>query len=165
MSIVKIRQIPDPVLKKVSKKVKNITPTEIKIIENLTETLIHSNGLGLAAPQIGILKRIIVVYLEDKPIPIINPTINELSTEEITDSEGCLSYTNMEALVPRKKKVLLKGFDINGKEIEIEGEDIIARLFQHEIDHLNGILFIDRMIEGTLIERKPKPTTETQENN
>ena len=144
----KIRQYGDKVLEDKSELVKNINGSTLKIIKELKNVLINSGGLGLAAPQIGILKRIFIAKDLDanKLITIINPKIKEMSKKDI-DMEGCLSVPEIFLSIERAKKVILTGLDENAKTVYIEATNLFARCFQHETDHLNGILIIDYATE------------------
>lgn len=143
MAIYNIRKKEAPELREKSKAVKQITPNVIKLIKNMVETMHDANGVGLAAPQVGILKRVIVIDIGEGIIALINPEIIEASGEQ-TDSEGCLSFPGLVGEVTRAAKVKVKGIAPDGKEVILEGEGLLARAFQHEIDHLDGILFIDK---------------------
>lgn len=140
----KIRKYGDEILRKKSKEVENIDGKIEKLINSMKETLIKVNGIGLAAVQVGVLKRIFVAYDREKEnfITLINPEILEKKEEEI-DMEGCLSFPDIYFSITRAKKVVVKGINEKGKEVIVEGEGIMARCFQHEIDHLNGVLIID----------------------
>ena len=120
--------------------------TEIKqVCESMVEAMIRANGVGLAAPQIGVPKRIIVLDLDGEFHILINPELVKTSEEEDESEEGCLSVPGVEAQVVRKQRACVCGINLDGKEIEVEGEGLIARALQHEIDHLNGVLFIDHL--------------------
>jgi peptide deformylase len=108
------------------------------------EMMYEAPGLGLAAPQIGVQKQIFVYDVDDDPQIILNPTIVESSGEWVYD-EGCLSIPGLYVEMLRPKQVLVRGLSIDGEEIQIEADELLARLFQHEIDHLNGVLMFDRM--------------------
>jgi peptide deformylase len=142
MSVRVIVKHPDPILREVSAPVKKITPNIHKLLDDMAETMYAANGVGLAAPQVGINKRIIVIDVGEGIIEMINPEIISMEGEQI-GPEGCLSIPGLRGEVKRAMKVKVKGLDRNGNEIEVEGEELLARAFQHEIDHLNGILFID----------------------
>lgn len=138
------------VLRKVAEPVDKINDEIRKIVGNMIDTLYASNdGVGIAAPQIGVSKRIIVIDANPsdasaKPIIIINPEIVECSGE-IKEQEGCLSIPEVRGDVKRFEKVVVEGIDLDGNRIRIEGTDLIARVLQHEIDHINGKLFIDHL--------------------
>ncbi|MFN4226897.1 MAG: peptide deformylase [Candidatus Ratteibacteria bacterium] len=141
----KIRKYGENILRKRAEEVKDIDDKVRKLIKSMKETLISVKGLGLAANQVGILKRIFIAYDKEKGnlITVINPEIVDKNQEEIIDFEGCLSFPEIYFSINRNKMVTIKGINENGKEIIIEGKDLLARCFQHEIDHLNGILIID----------------------
>ncbi|MCG8541047.1 MAG: peptide deformylase [Clostridia bacterium] len=147
MAIRKIRTGDDPVLRKISRPVEEVNDRIIQIIDDMVDTLHNiGNGIGLAAPQIGILRRIIVIDIGEGIIELINPEILEERGSQI-DIEGCLSLPDRSGNVERPFYVKVKGLNRKGEEVIIEGEDILARVLCHEIDHLNGILFIDKIIE------------------
>lgn len=143
MSIRNIVQIGDPVLKEKSKTVTKFHPRLHKLLDDMADTMYDANGVGLAAPQVGILKRAIVVDVGSGLIEMINPEIIEKKGEQISPPEGCLSIPNLLGDVRRANYIKVKGQDRNGQSIELEAEGFLARAFQHEIDHLNGILFPD----------------------
>jgi peptide deformylase len=137
----------DPILRNESEQVKKITPKIRKLIDDMFETMHADNGIGLAAPQIGINKRVIVIDIQNrntKPIAMINPEIIEQSGEQ-ESVEGCLSCPGLSATVKRAESVTITGLDQNGRNLTMEADGLLAIVFQHEIDHLNGILFIDRL--------------------
>lgn len=135
---------PDEVLHQVAKEVKKITPNVQKLLTDMAETMYKAEGVGLAAPQIGILKRVIVVDVGDEHglIELINPEIVSKEGEQF-GSEGCLSIPGYRGDVRRAQTVTVKGLDRNGNEVTYTGSDLLARAFQHEIDHLNGVLYTD----------------------
>ncbi|MDU7477969.1 MAG: peptide deformylase, partial [Paenibacillus macerans] len=144
MAIRIIVKEPDEVLHKVAKEVTKITPNVQKILTDMADTMYDAEGVGLAAPQIGILKRMIVVDVGDEHglIELINPEI--VSTEgEQFGPEGCLSIPGYRGDVRRAMTVTVKGLDRNGNEVSYTGSELLARAFQHEIDHLNGVLYTD----------------------
>ncbi|HAK87928.1 MAG TPA: peptide deformylase [Nitrospiraceae bacterium] len=149
MAVLEIRKYPDEVLKKKALPVENIDRSLQRLIDDMIETMYAAPGIGLAAPQVGISKRLIVIDVslgEEKNslIVLINPEI--MDTEGIADSdEGCLSVPGYNSTIKRAEKVTVKGLDRNGKPVQIEGDEMLARALQHEIDHLDGILFVDRM--------------------
>lgn len=143
MAIYNIVKREDPQLREKSKTVPKITPNIIKLIKNMAETMYDANGVGLAAPQVGVLKRVIVIDIGQGLIALINPEIIDTSGEQ-TDIEGCLSFPGIVGEVTRASKVKVKGLTPKGKEVVLEGEGLLARAFQHEIDHLDGILFVDK---------------------
>lgn len=135
---------PDEVLHQVAKEVTKITPNVQKLLTDMADTMYHAEGVGLAAPQIGILKRVIVVDVGDEHglIELINPEIVSQEGEQF-GPEGCLSIPGYRGDVRRAQTVTVKGLDRNGKEVTYTGSDLLARAFQHEIDHLNGVLYTD----------------------
>jgi peptide deformylase len=153
---------PDPVLREIAKPVKEVTPRIRKLLADMAETMYDANGVGLAAPQIGISKRVIVVDPQDGEtglIGMVNPEIVEAEGEQL-GPEGCLSIPGLNGEVKRYMRIRVKGLDENGEERIIDAEGFLARIFQHEIDHLNGILFTD--IAETIY-RIPPETDDAQE--
>ncbi|NLZ52257.1 MAG: peptide deformylase [Thermoanaerobacteraceae bacterium] len=146
MALRNIRKYGDEVLRKKSKKVDVFDERLHTLIEDMLETMREANGVGLAAPQIGILKRVVVIDVGEGVIELVNPEIIE-TEGEITKPEACLSVPGVVGEVSRPAKVKVKAQDKWGKSFEIEGEDLLARAFCHEIDHLDGILFIDKAIK------------------
>ncbi|HBY57048.1 MAG TPA: peptide deformylase [Candidatus Atribacteria bacterium] len=145
MAILEIKVYGDPVLREKSQPVEKITPEILNIIKDMTETMYAASGVGLAAPQVGVLKRIIIVDGgEEGVIALINPKIVDKEGESIAE-EGCLSLPDIYANVKRSSKVTVEALDLDGEQIKITKEDLIARALQHEIDHLEGTLFIDRI--------------------
>lgn len=148
MAIRKIREIGDEVLTKVCKEVTKMTPRTTELIDDMLETMYEAMGVGLAAPQVGILKRIVVIDVGEGPIVLINPEILETSGEQ-TGDEGCLSVPGMAGQVTRPNYVKVKALDIDMNEVEYEGEGLLARAFCHEIDHLDGHMYTE-LVEGEL---------------
>ena len=145
MAILEIKEYGEPVLREKALPVKEITPEMLNLIKDMAETMYADSGVGLAAPQVGVSKRIILVDgEEDGLIVLINPVIIK-SEGEVVEEEGCLSLPGIYSQVRRSSKVTVKALNENGDPIEITKEDLISRALQHEIDHLNGILFIDRI--------------------
>src|SRR5688500_8979930 len=150
------------VLEKPADPVTNITDAEIKLIRDMTETMYKAPGVGLAAPQIGVSKRIMVTDVtsgeeRDQLLTIINPEIVVADGEQY-EEEGCLSIPGFSATVVRPKKVVLRGVGLNGKEIILEGSGLLARAFSHELDHLDGKFFLDHIsfIKRDMIRRRIK---------
>jgi peptide deformylase len=140
-----IRTFGDPVLKSKAAPVTDIDGKLVRLVDDMFETLYDSNqGIALAAPQIGVQKQIFVWDLDDAPMVVFNPEIVESSGEWVYD-EGCLSIPNLYVEIMRPKQVLLRGVGIDGDTIEIEADELEARMFQHELDHLHGVLMFDRM--------------------
>ncbi|QCX32216.1 peptide deformylase [Caloramator sp. E03] len=144
MALREIRKINDEVLRKKSRRVDKIDDRIRILLDDMLETMYHANGVGLAAPQVGILKRVVVVDIGQGPVKLINPEIIYSEGLQI-DVEGCLSVPDVRDNVERPKKVIVKALNENGEEIKVEGEDFFARALCHEIDHLDGILFIDKV--------------------
>lgn len=141
----------DPVLRKEATEVEEITDEVRRLVEDMFETMYHAEGVGLAAPQIGISKRIFVIDVRDEEdaeggrYALINPEIVAFSKDLEKSSEGCLSIPGLEEIVERPSAVRVRALDLDGNEIEIEGDELLGRALQHEFDHLNGILFLDRI--------------------
>lgn len=147
MAIRTIRTYGDDILRKKSRIVDEINPRVLLLIKDMKETMYHSKGVGLAAPQVGILKKIAVIDVGNGPMTIINPEIVEMQGSHLAN-EGCLSIPGTQKNVDRPEKVKVKALNENGEMIVIEGEGLLARALCHEIDHLDGILFIDKALEG-----------------
>lgn len=137
----------DDILRKKSRTVEKVDDRIRQIAEDMAETMYKANGVGLAAPQVGILKRIIVVDVGDGLVTLINPEIVEAKGSQ-SDEEGCLSIPGSRGVVERPMEITVKGLDKNGNEKEIKAEGYFARALCHEIDHLSGVLFIDKMERG-----------------
>lgn len=144
MALRQIVQIGEPVLRKKSKKVEKIDEKIIQLLEDMADTMYEADGVGLAAPQVGILKRVVVIDVGDGIIELINPEIISTSGEQI-DDEGCLSVVGESGAVRRPYVVKVRALNRKGETIEIEGEELLARAFCHEIDHLDGVLFVDKI--------------------
>ena len=145
MAIRTIRISTDEVLRKTCKEVKEITPNLLTLLDDMADTMYDANGVGLAAPQVGILKRVVVIDIGEGLVELINPVILETSGSQ-TDDEGCLSVPGKYAPVERPNYVKAKAMDRDGNEFIIEGEELMARALCHEIDHLDGILYIDKAL-------------------
>jgi peptide deformylase len=146
MAIRIIRTEGDPILRKISRTVDKIDDRIITLLDDKKETMYDAEGAGLAAPQVGVLRRVIVIDIGEGPIELINPEI--IFEEGIQcGNEGCLSFPGVTGEVERPNIVRVKGLDREGKEIILEGKELLARAFCHEVDHLNGILFIDKVKE------------------
>ena len=148
MATRKIREIGDEVLTKQCKEVTKMTLRTKILINDMLDTMYEAMGVGLAAPQVGILKRIVVIDVGEGPLVLINPEILETSGEQ-TGEEGCLSVPGKSGVVTRPYHVKVKALNEDMEEIELEGEGLLARAFCHEIDHLSGKLYVD-MVEGEL---------------
>jgi len=140
---IEIRTYGDSVLRRVADPLTKIDAEAKRIAEKMVEAMIRANGIGLAAPQIGVSKRIIVLDLNGEFHILLNPEIIETSQESEEIVEGCLSIPGVNAEVTRKLRTHLRGITLDEKPVDIEGEGLMARAIQHEIDHLNGVLFVD----------------------
>jgi peptide deformylase len=161
MAIRKIRTDPDPILRKKAKKVQAVDILVKQLLNDMLETMYAAKGVGLAAPQVGISKRIIVCDVGEGPLKLINPKILNYEGEELA-VEGCLSLPNLFGEVERFTKIWVKGLNENGKVCKFEAQGWLARVIQHEIDHLEGILFTDvalRMIDKEELEKSNEETT------
>ena len=157
MALRNIRILGDEILKKQAKEVTEMTPKIEELIDDMFVTMYDANGCGLAAPQVGIRKRIVVIDCGDQPLVLINPEILETSGEQ-TGQEGCLSVPGKVGIVTRPNYAKVKALDENMDEIIVEGTELLARCLCHEIDHLNGIMYVDKA-EGPLMD-----TEEAEEN-
>jgi peptide deformylase len=144
MALRQIVQIGEPVLRKKCKHVEKIDDKIIQLLDDMADTMYEADGVGLAAPQVGILKRIAVIDVGDGIIELINPEVIETKGTQ-TDDEGCLSVINECGPVTRPYYAKVIAMNRNGEMFEIEGEELLARAFCHEIDHLDGILFVDKI--------------------
>lgn len=151
MAIRTIREQGDEILKKKAKIVEVFDKKLWQLIDDMIDTMHHYNGVGLAAEQVGILKQVIVIDLYDDngPLELINPKIIKEKGKQEVD-EGCLSFPNQFAKVIRPKEIEVEAQDRFGKKIKIKAKDLLAQAISHEVDHLNGILFVEKMIPGTL---------------
>lgn len=136
----------NPVLRQKAEPVTQVTKKIRKLVKDMIETMEAAEGVGLAAPQVGVSQRIIVVDVGEGPIAMINPEIQELVGTEV-DMEGCLSVPGVWGYVNRALQVVVTGLDETGRPIKVKGENLLARALQHEIDHLDGVLFIDKMLD------------------
>lgn len=148
MAIRNIREIGDPVLNKKCKEVKEVTERTRELIDDMLETMYEADGVGLAAPQVGILKRICVIDVGDGPIILVNPRVTETSGEQ-TGHEGCLSVPGKSGIVTRPNYVKVAALNENMEAIEVEGTELLARALMHEIDHLDGHMYTE-LVEGPL---------------
>lgn len=149
MAIRKIRQLGDECLKKVCKEVKMISPRTKMLVQDMFDTMYESGGVGLAAPQVGVLKRIVVMDVDDNPYVLINPVILETGGEQ-TGYEGCLSYAGKSGVVTRPNYAKVKAMNLEGEEFVLEGEELLARCICHECDHLDGIMYVEK-VEGEIL--------------
>ena len=160
MTVLQIRSVPDSVLKQKAKKVHTIDRSTRKLIRDMLETMHAEPGrVGLAAPQVGVPLRVIVIGMpEEEDVVLINPKIVRRRGERVID-EGCLSVPGYFGQITRAESVTVKGRDQNGKEVRIKAEDLLAQVLEHEIDHLNGTLYIDYSeVRETLRKIEPEET-------
>ena len=162
MAIIPIRTVPDPVLREKSKRVKTIDRSIHKLIDDMIETMHDASGVGLAASQIGVSLRVIVICLpNEEEVVLINPQIARRSGERLIN-EACLSLPGYIGQVKRAESITVKGLDRNGKEVRIKATDLLAQALEHEINHINGTLYFDQL-EGMDAPRKIEPEELTDE--
>jgi peptide deformylase len=145
LAVLDIRTFGDPVLRTPAKEVEKVTDMHRRLIADMVDTMRAAPGVGLAGPQIGVMERIFVWETEEEHGAVINPRIVDRADETVIEEEGCLSLPGLAYPVERSVRVSIEGLDANGDPIELTVEDFKARIFQHEIDHLDGVLFIDRI--------------------
>jgi peptide deformylase len=146
MAVKNVRKIGDPVLRESSKDVEKIDKTVLDLVKDMLDTLQDEGGVGLAAPQIGITRRIIMIRFEDKVETYVNPELEVLDEDLVEGDEGCLSIYSIQGFqVKRSPRIKVKAINIKGEPVEFIAEDMLARILQHEVDHLNGVLFIDHL--------------------
>lgn len=146
MAIRNLRFLGDELLRKKSRRVEKIDDRIQALLDDMIDTMYENNGVGLAAPQVGILKRVVVIDIGEGPLFLINPEIIEQEGSYI-EQEGCLSVPGRQGEVERPYRVKVKAQNRDGKEIIVEGEEFLAKALCHEIDHLNGVLFVDKIID------------------
>jgi peptide deformylase len=144
MSSFEIRTIGDPVLRGRAEEITDIDGALVRLVDDMLHTMYAAPGIGLAAPQVGITKRLFVYDIGDGPRALVNPTIAGSDGEWVYD-EGCLSVPGYSFEIVRPKIVHLTGYDLDGNEVSFEADELLARLFQHELDHLDGVLLVDRL--------------------
>lgn len=151
MAIRQIRLNGDEILRKKAREVDTVDDKIRELLHDMLDTMHKYNGVGLAGPQVGILKRVIVIDLYDgeEPLLLVNPKIIKSKGKQEVD-EGCLSFPNEYAKIIRPKEVVVEALNENGDKVKIVAKDLLAQALSHEIDHLDGILFVDNMIPGTL---------------
>jgi peptide deformylase len=148
MSAYSVRTYGDPALKQVAPPVDELDGSLARLVEDMVETMYDSEGAGLAATQIGVQKRLFVYDVGEGPQTMINPTIVELDGEWYHD-EGCLSIPGLRLGIVRPGRVHIRGFDLDGHELSIEADEFLGRVFQHEVDHLDGVLMLERLDDDT----------------
>ena len=148
MALRNIRQMGDQVLEKKCREIKEVTPRILELIEDMKETMYDANGVGLAAPQVGVLKRLVVIDIGEGPLVLINPRLMETSGTQ-TGEEACLSLPGKSGVVTRPMHVKIEAWNEKMERMELEGEELLARAFCHEIEHLDGHMFVEK-VEGEL---------------
>jgi peptide deformylase len=162
MAVLQLSVYPDPVLRLKAKRVKKVDRSILKLVDDMVETMYATSGVGLAAPQVGVSLRVAVIELPgEETVVLVNPEIVKRSGE-IDVTEGCLSVPGYRGDIKRPEKVTVKALDRNGKEFRIKGEGLMAEALEHEIDHLNGVLYIDHLDSVDNLE-KVAPDAETPE--
>ncbi|MEM7341768.1 MAG: peptide deformylase [Actinomycetota bacterium] len=162
-----VRIYGDPVLRKVAEDVTEIDGTLARLADDMLETMYAEPGIGLAAPQVGVQRRFFVYDIGEGPEALVNPVISEARGEWVYE-EGCLSVPGLHWEIVRPKEIHITGYDMDGNEVSIEADELLSRLFQHEMDHLDGILLLDRLDDDTraeamktvrevFIDNKPEP--------
>ncbi|NLB88668.1 MAG: peptide deformylase [Syntrophomonadaceae bacterium] len=146
MAVYNLITVPDEILRQKAKPVTKINAGVLRLLDNMKDTMYAFDGVGLAAPQIGVSKRVVVIDTGDEYLELINPEIISAEGEQ-TGSEGCLSVPGVTGIVTRYQKVTVKALNRDGEEINITGSDLLARALQHEIDHLDGIIFTDKAVD------------------
>ncbi|MDQ3217455.1 MAG: peptide deformylase [Actinomycetota bacterium] len=147
MAILRIRTFGDPALRQRARPIDQVTRLHRRLVSDMLDTMRAAPGVGLAGPQVGVLERVLVWEIEEEHGAVINPVLLDPSEEMLTAEEGCLSLPGLAYPVERHVRVTVEGVDHRGRPLRIEAEDYMARVFQHEIDHLDGVLFIDRLPE------------------
>src|SRR5882757_309990 len=150
-----IRLFGDPVLKQKATEISNVDGALVRLADDMIVTMREAPGIGLAAPQVGVQRRLFVYELQDETGPhvIVNPVISEARGEWVYE-EGCLSVPGLAWEIVRPKEVHLTGWDLDGKEVSLEADELLARMFQHELDHLDGVLLLDRLQDDQRKEAK-----------
>ena len=146
--ILKLVTVPDPILEKKTEPIKNIDDSIKKLVNDMIETCRNANGIGLAAPQVGKSIRLCIINLEHMGLPpfaLVNPKIVKKSWKKVEMEEGCLSIPGIYGIVKRPTKITVKAKNLNGEENKFEADGMLSRVIQHEVDHLDGILFFDRL--------------------
>ena len=161
MAVKTIRHIPDPVLRRKTRRVLKIDKSVLNLVEDMMDTLEKSDGAGLAAPQIGVSQRVAVLWMpEEEPFAIINPeVVKRIGEREV--EEGCLSLPGYQGKIKRSVSVTVKCLDIEGKPLRIRAKELLAQALEHEIDHLNGVLYIDHLESPDKLYKIEPKTAET----
>ena len=163
MALRQIRTLGDPVLEKPCREVKEVTSRIRELIDDMLDTMYDADGVGLAAPQVGVLRRIVVIDVGEGPLVMINPRIIETEGEQI-GSEGCLSVPGKAGNVTRPEHVRAAAFNADMEEYEVEGDELLARAICHELDHLEGVMYVTK-VEGDLYEVQDEPEEEEEETD
>jgi peptide deformylase len=159
MAILPIKTVPEPVLRRKSKRVSNIDGSIRKLAEDMIETMYAAPGVGLAAPQVGVPLRVIVIGMpEEEAFVLVNPEVVRRNGERVV-TESCLSVPGYFGEIKRSRRVTVKGKDLSGKELRVRGEELLAQALEHEIDHLNGVLYIDRLESSDKLYKVEPETT------
>ena len=164
MSVLELHIVPDPILRQRAKKVRAVNVSLQRLIDDMIETMHEAHGVGLAANQVGVLQRVVVIQLpeDEEPQVFINPEIVRREGDREVE-EGCLSIPGYRGLVRRSLKVRAKGLDRNGKTVKVNAEELLAQALEHEIDHLNGGLYIDHLVDRDQLWKEiPEETEEEQ---
>ena len=163
MSVRPVHIVPDPILRQKAKRVRTIGPSVQRLIDDMIETMQNAYGVGLAGNQVGVLQRVIVIQLpeDEEPRVFINPEIVRRDGEREVE-EGCLSIPGYRGLVKRSVRVRAKGLDRNGRAVRVNADELLAQALEHEIDHLNGTLYIDHLVERDQL-WKEEPQEELQD--
>jgi peptide deformylase len=146
MSPYQIRTFGDPVLRARAEEITDIDGKLVRLVDDMLTTMYEAPGIGLAAPQVGVRRRLFVYDIGEGPQALVNPTISESRGEWVYD-EGCLSVPGYSFEIVRPKEVHLTGYDLDGNEVSVDADELLARLFQHELDHLDGVLLLERLDE------------------
>ncbi|MGI5989516.1 MAG: peptide deformylase [Lachnospiraceae bacterium] len=163
MALREIRTLGDEILRKKAKEVKILTPRLKQLIGDMYDTMYDANGVGLAAPQVGVLRRIVVIDCGDNPITLINPVIVEKDGEQVGE-EGCLSVPGKVGVVSRAMHCKVRALNADMQEYEVEGDGLLARCLQHEIDHLDGKMYVDIATEMHDVSMEPEDEEEEKES-
>ena len=165
VAILNIRLVPDPILFRKARKVAKITAQHRKLASDMVETMTEHHGVGLAANQVGVLERICVIQTPDmeEAMVLVNPEIVEREGEREIE-EGCLSVPGYRGMVVRSEKVRARALDINSKTLKVEAEELLAQALEHEIDHLNGIMYLDHLVAHTTVYKIPEHPDGSEED-
>lgn len=171
MAVREVRLMGDPVLREEADDVVAFGDELRSLVRDMFETMYHEEGIGLAAPQIGVTKRVIVIDLrredhDDEPMALVNPRLTWSSSDTAKQTEGCLSIPGLEEIVERPAKVRVEAHDPDGERVELHADELLARALQHEIDHLDGVLFLDRVsaLKRRMLLKKWKKLEEEKES-